>query len=591
MERRAYKGGLVKRGYKVSSMKLTKCEENELPVELAKVWSMTEYESGCTLHRDCPFGHMCITPEGLLLPPHSMSFRSGDIKTQYNIAASKAFEGKVKCYIDDLKSTNYGKEGNLRSIMSTPVSGSARLVCASQVGQDPRVVYLSRNLAEKVLFCYMSVDAYGNTESTYSERCLQEGDYVILERAPSLSKYNNQPFVVRFWANECLGVHPKVFSYFHGDYDGDEAHIYPIADEKSLQEALNWIAPLDQKLMKATRYMKETLGREYECENEEGDMNFVSYTTLSFGQIKDMSYNLPIGDLTRTKAEHLNMLSQRMNDTPGTSTFLQDSMKGVRDIMRQQMSQGSIGDMARVAKLAAMCFTRGPNGGTYATLRRSRVLIERDTLPVQGVPSLRCVMSLCQASQQAALDAHRVGSVISTGLDMISDLLMGRSKTRDHASCDTLYVLQGLNEEAVRTKLEAGFCCIVKDRIVAVAKDDKCTRDLSQYIVGAYSPVILALIEPERRRDVCRTGIVVVCNYYSVKFEGDDIVDLSIAMSYATEKSVLPITTRAGLLERNMGWAETLMATDYTKLPYLTGSVSKPWSPTSAAMCSNFDNV
>ncbi|KAG9242105.1 hypothetical protein BJ878DRAFT_389102, partial [Calycina marina] len=74
------------------------------------------------------FGHMCVTPTGSVLPPHSLSFRSGDIRTKYYIATAKAFEGKQHEYVEELKRTNYRKWGRLRSIMSTPVSGSARLV-------------------------------------------------------------------------------------------------------------------------------------------------------------------------------------------------------------------------------------------------------------------------------------------------------------------------------------------------------------------------------------------------------------------------------------------------------------------------------
>ena len=142
---------------------------------------------------------MCVTPTGSLLPPHSLSFRSGDIRTQYYIAASKAFEDKNEDYIEELKKTNYGKYGHLRSIMSTPVSGSARLVCVPHVYSDPRVLFLPANLASKILFCLPMYYEDGMQGPTYVEREVREGDYVMLERPPSLSKYNNQPFRVMFW--------------------------------------------------------------------------------------------------------------------------------------------------------------------------------------------------------------------------------------------------------------------------------------------------------------------------------------------------------------------------------------------------------
>lgn len=124
---------------------------HERPRELVRVQNMEEYSSGCSLHHSGCFGHMCITPTGALLPPHALSFRSGDITTQYYSACNWAFYHNTEQYVDQLKRTNNGKEGHLRSIMSTPVSGSARLVAIPHVCNDYWFVYISRNLAEKIV--------------------------------------------------------------------------------------------------------------------------------------------------------------------------------------------------------------------------------------------------------------------------------------------------------------------------------------------------------------------------------------------------------------------------------------------------------
>ena len=78
-----------------------------------------------------------------------------------------------------------------------------------------------------------------------------------------------------------------------------------------------------------------------------------------------------------------------------------------------------------------------------------------------------------------------------------------------------------------------------------------------------------------------------VYNYYGLELEGDDIEDMVEAMCYRVEMSTLPVTTREGMLSRGLGWMETLMACDYTKLPQLTGSSSQAHTATSATMCSN----
>ena len=588
IERRVYNGAQIKRGYRVSGIELAQCDGRDKPVELVKVGSQAEYSSGCPLHRDACFGHMCVTPTMNILPPHSLSFRSGDIRTQYYIATTKAFDSDSGQYIKELKETNYGKDGHLRSIMSTPVSGSARLVCVPHTFSDPRVVFISANLASKIVFCLPMVYEDGLRGPTYTERELREDDYVMVERAPSLSKYNNQPFKVAFWDKECLGVHPKVFSHFHGDYDGDEAHLYVLGDPKSIEEAKTWVHPLDGDLESALQYVKESAQADYEWDGTEGDMDFVAYTTLSFREIQLGQKRLAIGDYTRNGSSYLRMFKDRLDNKPGTSTFLGDAIKGVEDIMRQQVSQGKIGDMSRVARISAMCFTRGRDGGTYAVCRRSRVLLNKETTGSTGCPAVRCIMSLCQASQQAALDAHRVGSKKAVGLDMVSSLLRGRLDSAGCGRCDTLYAFDDVDEDSVRVQMRATWCCTTDSAVACVAKDDACTDDLLAKLYAAYSPVVLARLPAGRAKEVCKRGLHAVYNYYGIALEGDDIDDLVEAMCFRASASALPVTTRDGMLSRGLGWMETVMACDYTKLPRLTGCYSGTYSATSATMCSNF---
>jgi DNA-directed RNA polymerase beta' subunit len=180
-----------------------------------------------------------------------LSFRAGDIRTQYYLACAWAFKRDDSRYIEELRKTNYGKHGHLRSIMSTPVSGSARLVAGPHDSYDYGVGYLSRNLSEKILFCLPERNNDGSEGARFVERHLVEGDFVMLERPPSLTKYNNQPFRLGYWEKECLGVHPTVFSYFHGDYDGDEVQIYALGTEASIMEARSWEHPVNEKFTAA----------------------------------------------------------------------------------------------------------------------------------------------------------------------------------------------------------------------------------------------------------------------------------------------------------------------------------------------------
>nr|POE79008.1 hypothetical protein CFP56_77506 [Quercus suber] len=359
----------------------------------------------------------------------------------------------------------------------------------------------------------------------------------------------------------------------------------------SIDEASQWKPPLDKKLALASAYMSSTFPAEYGTSHGRGDLKFLEYTTLSFDQIGQRALSLPIGDYTRNKKDHLAMFADRIEKKPGTATFLADSIKGVKDIMRQQVSQGKIGDMSRVARISAMCFVRGRSGGTYVIGRNSRVLLNRNTAPSTGCPAVRCIMVLCQASQQAALDAHRVGSTQSTGIDMIADMLNGRLDTGENVARSTLYCFSGMGVAEVKQDLGCTFCCRVDDVVIAVAPDDAGSAPVMKHLVAAYSPVVLSRVPVGARRGTCKKGITVVLNYYSLRLENDDIEDLVEAMSYRVQASRYPITTREGMLKRGLGWMETLMACDYTKLPLLAGSASGALSATSATMCANFASL
>lgn len=586
--RRTYKGGEIKRGYRVTGISCVPCAPGDKPAEIVKAQNIDEYSAGCSIHRDGCFGHMCETPTGNILPPHSLSFRSGDIRTQYYMACTWAFGRDDKRYITELKKTNYKKEGHLRSIMSTPVSGSARLVAIPHDSEDFAVIYISKNLADKIVFCVPERGSDGAEGSRYVERHLVEGDYVMMERPPSLTKLNNQPFKLRYWNNECLGVHPTVFCYFHGDYDGDEVQMYGLASDAAIAEARAWVHPTNKNFDIARKIMIDRTGREYNGSDSGGDLGFIRYTTVSFSQMKDGLIKTPLGNLTRNKDEHMEMFQERMLSPPGTKSFLQDARDGVESIMRQQLTQGTIGDMSRVAKISLMCFIRGDDGGTYVVGRRSRVLLDSSTSPSTGSPSVRCALLLCQVAQQAALDSHRVGSKASTTIDLVSSLLKGRLNTSPNVPCDTLFIVDNMKQDEVRRELSASWVYSTGGYTVAVALDNAVSDELLPNIVGSYSPVVLARCNESSRRDICSKAISTVFSYYKLVPEEDDIRDFVTAFIHRVGDSPLPITTREGMLARGLGWMETLMACDYTKLPELYGGRSGAWTATSATICANF---
>lgn len=142
-----------------------------------EVNSLSDYESGCHMHKRC-FGHMCTTPEGIVLPPQSMAMRTMNIATEYHAASRLAFSGRKKEYIDALRRTNYTKGGTMRCTMSTPVLGSGRLIATPLWEHGTDVVAIPPELALKMKVCRREIDENGNMLSVFREDTLKEGDIV-----------------------------------------------------------------------------------------------------------------------------------------------------------------------------------------------------------------------------------------------------------------------------------------------------------------------------------------------------------------------------------------------------------------------------
>lgn len=604
-ERRVYDGAPITGKQKIKSVTAVKFQASD-KIRTVFVSDLPEYESGCRAHRDC-FGHMCVTADGTVLPPHSMSLRSGDIATEYNKAARLVFTGDSTGYVEAVMSTNFTKNGTMRSTMSTPVAGSCRLIATPQWQFGTNCVAISENLASRMRVCRKSVSDTGLPNSTYTETSLQEGDWVIVVRPPSLHLGNTQPMQVRFWKHDCAGIHPESFSVFHGDFDGDEIQMYPVYTDGAVAECEAWEqVPLlsfvngrkvyNSWLDESLSGDKQSVGRLLnidKCDSMSAD--FISYTTVSAAQMRSGPPSLAFGEYSRNKKKHVDGMHARFNSNTTESSFVKESIRGMGDVSRQQLSQGLLGDMTRVAKVAASCFYRPANGGLYVTKRTGSRLVVNDNKTDPGSPSVRAIANLCAVAQQAALDSHRAEAHDTVSHDFISDLILGCENT-DSTRPTSGYTLVEFTSD-VPIKLLATSLYSWKytsnDGIFCLCKPSNVSKSLGAYVAGAYNPVVLSSTSGSDRKtvDICSRGLSTVCNYYGVGMSELELYDVSFMFCYAVAASANPITTRPGMLDRGLGWIETLLATDYTKLPLLSGFNEDANSTTSSMFISNFDNM
>lgn len=593
--RRVLRDAQVSNLHTIKSITVARFEDGKKP-RAVPVDSLYEYESGCKVHRDC-YGHMCCIKD-VMLPPHSMSLRSGDIATEYNKAAKLVFSGNTKGYVEAVQKTNFTKHGTMRSTMSTPIAGSGRLIATPQWEFGPSYVAISENLASRMNVCRIVSSEDGSKQSTYVEDCLREGDWVIAVRPPSFHFGNTQPMKVKYWSRDCIGIHPESFSVFHGDFDGDEVQFYPVFNPESIEECESWEQlPLPAFVKGRSVYNEyiDTLERNplglQKC--AAGEAEFIRYTTLSSKQIADGPPELAFGEYSRNKSKHISGMSSRFNTRETESSFVRESIRGMGDVARQQLSQGYLGDMTRVAKIAASCFYRPATGGLHVITRTGSEMLIDDQICDSGAPSIRAIANLCAVAQQAALDSHRAESHDVVSHDFIGDLMHGTDRKSTTATGEMTLIEVSNDAPAVDSSRWYKWKYTWKMGTFYLCKPDKFPIPLRRSIIGGYNPTVLRYVTNAGGdvRAVCKRGIVTVCNYYGVRMSNVELTDASAVFSYDVTASIHPITCREGMLQRSLGWVETMLATDHTKLKNLVGCTSTALTTSSAMLMSNFEDL
>lgn len=578
--RSSYPGKPLLSGNRVTSVSYVPFGQSER-LRICDVGNIKEYSAGCKLHAGC-FGHMCSTPTGITLAPQSISVRVGPISTQFLRASSHAFFGETEAYLSDLTATCLTKHGHMRVTQSTPVAGSGRLVAIPQVSYPLHVVCVSKLLAGCLKFEYVDMPREGVRAGTSRWKTLEEGDWCILVRPPSLTTEAFQPVVVKFWDHPAMGIHPELFTQLHGDYDGDEAHLYPLGDQRSVAEAKSWVHTKNHLFERARHKFRELkIGTVVESD---ADLGFMGTTTISTKQLYDGDTGVLFGEETRNPSKHVSATTARFHDRNTERDFVAQSIRGTADIMKQQLSQSSIGELSRLARIAASCFTRKSTGELVCAARGGIIVLDPGPVFDKGVPSCRAVMRICSVAQQALLDSHRAGTSATRGTDLIANMLRGSRIGSDDLDEETLCIFpRGVKLPYLTLwKLEVG------NRLIALVT----VRTLSEYhytmCIGAYSPRILRMVPQHSRVRVCRLGIEHVCSYYSISLTETELMDLSYCLSYRPDMSLYPTTSRSGMVDRELSWLDTMMATDFKKQPGLANSRTYPITATSAMYTSNF---
>lgn len=540
------------------------------------VSTLGEYEAGCSLHREC-FGHPCRTPGGCLMVPQGLAASKGDASNDYLRAAKAAFSGDTDAYKDILRSINLKKTGHMRrDILGTTISGSARLIIVPQVQFPMGTIALPRNIARIMKVPARIIDkATGMQTDVMGERSVEDGDWSIVVRPPSLTFYSTQPMRIRLWDTPTMGISPDDVGFWHGDFDGDEMHVYPVYEKDSVEECERWSrgghVPFGKEMAKLE-------GMGYKDEQGDRALPFIPMTNVPMSHLRDGMPLTEFASGARMKKEHVIATGRRFN-ADIESNYVSESIRGMSDVARQQLTQGSIGYMSRIAKIVAMCFLR-KDDHLIVQASEGQMILVTDVGSSYGCPCLRGISSICSVAQQAALDSHRAGVEKMATYDMISNMLTGGD--------DTVVVMELTCPLAGRAtwKTRKGdvYIGIVEEKAV----EDVGTRG----VVGAYSPWVLSNVES--KFNVCTAGVKLVCNYFSVAMSDDELHDVCNMLIFRCEKSRFPITCARGLKSRGIGWIDHLMATSYMNMNEICGEGTAGEAPatgTCALLTGNFTQL
>lgn len=528
-------------------------------LDMAKLQTLSldtynDYISKCPLHDNCT-GHLCKTPSGVVLPRQSLAIDTPVIRNDIARAASFAFQGMGPFHKDKsrqiLLDSMKTKTGRLRhGILNCHVDGSLRMVISPHE-YDPSVVFIPKYLQDK-----WKVVRLDESTQRYVSKTVADGDRAIVLRPPTLQGESVQCIKLSFWNQTCLGISPKTLKALKGDYDGDEIHIYPVYSTEAVEECESWMHTVNKTFDRALAQYK--ISELYD--GDDRTMAFMNHTTLSFKQIRD-GINPPMfAEQTRTRMEHITGLRKRFDTSWCDDNFIEDSIRGMADTNKQQLSQPIVGDMSRIARIAASCVIQADNGNIDVITESGPVTMTKYELDQSaGNTAMRAISIICAASQQSALDSHRAKDDKLPAHDLISDMIVGSNQT--------LIIINGSRDiQGLKRILRPQWITTIDGSIFCLCKPAMGAKLNQHDILGSYNPVILRHIHTPRRIAVCTRAIQEIINYHSLPISDIEVKCLACLYSFKPGASSKPVTTREGLSSRKLHWLDVTMGNHYANL-------------------------
>jgi len=541
------------------------------PIKMDRLYYSTEeeYTAKCTAHTNCN-GHLYKTPYGVVLYPGTFCNVTALMRDEIYVLSSRYMSdrsvGAQQRYSASLASHLYTKRSILRyKCLGGNIEGSLRMVIVPCWEIEQNEVCISRHALSQVLVpvYYERLGALPSFKYEY----VNEGDYAIGVRPPVLWAGNVQPLRVRLWDRPCIGLSPHNCHEYHGDFDGDELQLYFIKHRASALECMKWT------LTSTPQFSMDRIREDNPGLTSCVETTFMESTTMCTSSVlrrDPVNYTMRI---SKVKQQNFPMYDEILRSCVDPEAFYVASVKGISDIIKQQLTQGNVGMITRTARVGYSEFVTPVEGTSYpiSNAPHDSDIIEQCVMP--GLPCMRLISKLGASVQQSLLDSHRAQQGKASRFDLALSVIEG--------STETVVISTGrLSEASWSAKLDDKYVSIV---------DVSRISDLS-LVCATYSPALLSKITDDTRYQVALRAVRFISTYYHLSTDAIETSALASALCYECDSSIYPSSNSNGCSTRHYKWLTKVLSKSWSVFRDQLETVTKQHSIDTMAECHLFAN-
>lgn len=166
----------------------------------------------------------------------------------------------------------------------------------------------------------------------------------------------------------------------------------------------------------------------------------------------------------------------------------------------QQLYQPAVGDMSRIAKIAASCVVHKKDGTVGIASESTFIPVVTSPQDIQdGSPSMRGFSTICAATQQILLEPHHAKKRDLPSHDIATDMIMG--------STETLIIFDPkLSESQIRCSVKARWCDKQDNGTYVLCSHNKLRSVPKMYIIGGIQPTCVIIGKRTQSSGGMQTG-------------------------------------------------------------------------------------